>query len=136
MPTLLPQLTRLCGAAPRTDAELLSQFLHHRDEAAFASLVRRHGPMVMGVCRRLLRHHSDAEDAFQATFLVLVRKAFSLTGESSLAPWLHGVAQRVALKARGLVLKRAAWQQPLRIEPACAALDPDAWEWQTMLEEE
>src|SRR5262245_20090113 len=108
MPTLLPQLARLCGAAPRTDPELLEQFLARRDEAAFAALVQRHGPMVMGVCRRLLRHHGDAEDAFQATFLVLVRKAVSLAGQTSLAPWLHGVAQRAALKARSLAAKRAA----------------------------
>jgi RNA polymerase sigma factor (sigma-70 family) len=137
MLTLLPQLARLCGAAPRSDAELLDQFLVRRDEAAFAALVQRHGPMVMGVCRRRLRHHGDAEDAFQATFLVLVRKAVSLTGQSSIAPWLHGVAQRTALKARGLAVKRAAWQQPLHAEPADrAAVDPDAWEWKCLLEEE
>src|SRR5438132_12714784 len=106
MPTLLPQLVRLCGAAPRTDAELLDQFLVRRDEAAFAALVRRHGPMVLGVCRRLLRHHQDAEDAFQATFLVLVRKAASVVPREQVGNWLYGVAYRTALEARALAIRR------------------------------
>jgi RNA polymerase sigma factor (sigma-70 family) len=127
----------MCKAAPGTDAELLELFLEYRDETAFATLVQRHGPMVMGVCRRLLRDPGDAEDAFQATFLVLVRKAFALTGQASLAPWLHGVAQRTALKARSLAARRAAWQEPLHIEPPAKVVPTtDAWEWQVLLEQE
>src|SRR5215467_935520 len=76
-----------------TDGQLLGCFIEHRDEAAFAALVRRHGPMVWGVCRRLLAHH-DAEDAFQATFLVLVRKAASVSPRGMVGNWLYGVARQ------------------------------------------
>src|SRR4051812_25279399 len=82
-----------------TDAQLLERFTSRRDEAAdlaFAVLVERHGEMVLRVCRAVLRDASDAEDAFQATFLVLVRKARGLWMRESLGPWLHGVAHRTA----------------------------------------
>ena len=74
------------------DGPLLQQFVARRDEAAFAALLRRHGPMVLGVCRRLLRHEQDAEDAFQTTFLVLASKAAALGSPQTVAPWLHEVA--------------------------------------------
>ncbi len=90
------------------DAELWARYVHARDEAAFAALVRRHGPMVLAVCRRILHLEQDAEDAFQATFLVLVRKASSLRSPSLLASWLHGVARRTALEARSLAARRRA----------------------------
>ena len=83
-----------------TDGQLLARFLDGREEAAFAALVGRHGPMVLGVCRRVLRHAQDAEDAFQATFLALVRKAGSIGNGASVAGWLYKVAYRVALEAR------------------------------------
>src|SRR3984893_3956131 len=88
--------------------ELLECYLKHREDAAFAALVRRHGPMVLGVCRRVLRDVHDADDAFQATFLVLVRKARALRSRAVLGDWLHGVARRTALKARGAAAQRSA----------------------------
>jgi RNA polymerase sigma factor (sigma-70 family) len=89
-----------------TDVQLLESFVTERDEAAFEALLRRHGPMVLGVCRRVLRHAQDAEDAFQATFLVLARKAGSLHSRELLGNWLYGVALRTALKARAMNAKR------------------------------
>src|SRR6516225_8007625 len=91
---------RVAVAPPETDTQLLAHFLACRDEAAFAALVRRHGPMVLGVCRRLLRHAQDAEDAFQAAFLVLARKAGSVLKREAVGSWLYMVAYRTALKAR------------------------------------
>src|SRR5262249_19826266 len=83
-----------------TDGELLDSFRTRRVELAFEALVRRHGPMVLGVCKRLLKNHHDAEDAFQATFLVLARKAAVLLGRQTVGDWLYGVAYHTALKAR------------------------------------
>jgi DNA-directed RNA polymerase specialized sigma24 family protein len=79
-----------------SDAQLLERYLTARDEAAFEALVNQHGPMVLGLCRRLLRDPRDVEDAFQATFLVLVKKARGLWVNDSLGPWLHQVALRTA----------------------------------------
>ncbi|HEX5272296.1 MAG TPA: sigma-70 family RNA polymerase sigma factor, partial [Gemmataceae bacterium] len=91
---------------PLGDAELLGRFVERRDETALAVLVKRHGPMVWGVCRRLLGHH-DAEDAFQATFIVLVRKAASVKPREMVGNWLHGVARQAALQARTAARRRA-----------------------------
>jgi RNA polymerase sigma factor (sigma-70 family) len=88
------------------DAVLLAQFAADSDEAAFAVLVRRHGPMVLGVCRRLLGDVHSAEDAFQATFLLLAKKAPGLRRPDQLGPWLYGVARRVAFKARSATIRR------------------------------
>ena len=92
--------------AAATDGQLLGRYVSRRDGGAFEALVRRHGPMVLAVCRRVLRHAQDAEDAFQATFLVLARKAASVAKRESVGAWLHGVAYRTALEARASRLRR------------------------------
>src|SRR5262249_731039 len=100
------QRTSSQAGPPADDSGLLTRFLTARDPAAFEALVARHGPMVLRVCRHLLGNRHDAEDAFQATFLVLARKAANVRPPGALAGWLHGVAYRVALKARKVVLRR------------------------------
>ncbi len=95
-----------------TDGQLLESFVSCREPAALEALVRRHGPMVWGVCRRILRNHHDAEDAFQATFLVLVRKAASIVPREMVGNWLYGVAQQTALKARATTAKRRTRERP------------------------
>src|SRR5262249_18001890 len=95
----------------RTDGQLLGHFLAQRDEAAFATLGGRPGPVVLGVCCRVLGNAAAAEDAFQATFFVLVRKAASLIPRAVLGDWLHGVARRVALNARRAAARRRAKEQ-------------------------
>ena len=95
------QLTGGRGIAEPTDAELLERFATRQDHGAFAALVRLHGPMVLDVCRRVLGNATDAEDAFQATFLILVRKAAALRERCAvLGGWLHEVAYNTALRAR------------------------------------
>ena len=104
-----------------TDGQLLERYVRGREEAAFAALVHRHGPMVWGVCRRLLHSHQDAEDAFQATFLVLVRKAASIVPRELVANWLYGVAHRTALKLRALAARRGAREKQVTAMPETAA---------------
>jgi RNA polymerase sigma factor (sigma-70 family) len=100
-----------------TDGQLLECFVTRQDEAAFEALVRRHGPMVLGVCRRLLRNPQDAEDAFQATFLVLVRKAAAIGRRELLGNWLYGVAYRTALDARAAATRRRARERQVSPMP-------------------
>ncbi|MBN9524018.1 sigma-70 family RNA polymerase sigma factor, partial [bacterium] len=102
--TPLAALFRRIDPDPRRDGELLAAFLAEHDEPAFAELVRRHGPLVWGACRRVLPDEADAEDAFQATFLVLVRRAGRLTAATTIGPWLLTVA---ALTARNVRRKNA-----------------------------
>jgi RNA polymerase sigma factor (sigma-70 family) len=89
-----------------TDGQLLASFIDKKDEAAFAALIQRHGPMVFGVCRRIAADYHDAEDAFQATFLVLACKASSIRPRENVGNWLHGVALRTARKAKAVTAKR------------------------------
>ena len=120
--TLLHHLRRLT-CPPTGDAVLLSRWIAGRDEDAFAALIARHGPMVFGVCRRVLGDGPDAEDAFQATCLILARKAASLRRPEALSGWLHGVASRLAWKAR-VSRRRNAPSRTLAEEPADSRPDP------------
>src|SRR5215471_19008625 len=126
-PSVLRQLgsSRVQGPADAaSDGDLLRAYALRRDEAAFATLLDRHGSMVFGVCRRLLWDAQDAEDAFQATFLVLARKAALLEATGSLAPWLHSVACRVALKARTETLRRRQYVREVAEMPDAPEGEP------------
>src|SRR5260370_4649110 len=89
-----------------TDRELLQRFASNRDEAAFAVLLQRYGPLVLKVCRRVLHHEQDAEDAFQGTFLVLAHKAGAIRKQASVGSWLYGVAYRIARTAKVAAARR------------------------------
>ncbi len=142
---LLHQLGRLFGQGTSvglTESELLQRFVGGHDESAFETLVARHGPMVLGVCRQLLQDPNDVDDAFQATFLILVRKAGTLRRSDLLGNWLYGVAYRVAARARTSSARRTARvaRDPRVIEVLARAegesgvgegssWDPDPWPW-------
>ena len=125
---ILLRYIRRLGTAPKldaaSDAALLGRYVSHKDEAAFASLVDRHGALVFHVCRRILVNVQDAEDAFQAVFLVLARKAATVRPREALSAWLHGVAHRVALKARSTRARKLRARTPLAPSPANASPDP------------
>ena len=97
-----------------SDGQLLERFCNQSDQAAFEALLRRHGAMVLGVCQRILPNAHDAEDAFQATFLVLVRKVRSLLGRKTVGNWLHEVASRTARNSRAAVCKRRVKEQQVK----------------------
>jgi RNA polymerase sigma factor (sigma-70 family) len=107
------------------DGQLLERFVNRSDEEAFAQLVHRHGPMVLGVCRHILRQEQDEEDAFQATFLVLVRRAGAIRSAEALPNWLYGIATRLAMR-----MKAAAWRRHTRevalVDPPTPEPEPEA----------
>jgi RNA polymerase sigma factor (sigma-70 family) len=113
----------------RSDGQLLERFISRQDEHAFEELLRRHGPMVLGVCRRLLGHAQDAEDAFQATFMVLVRRARAVQPRELVGNWLYGVACRVALDAQARSNRRRGREKQVEDMPhpttPPADVDPD-----------
>jgi RNA polymerase sigma factor (sigma-70 family) len=131
--TVLHHLRRLAGApvAEPSDAQLLGRFARDRDEAAFAALVDRHGPLVLAACRRVLRDEQDAEDAFQAAFLVLARRATALCWRDSVAGWLFTVAHRLALRARANAARRRFHEREAAVvrhtEVAAETPPPDWW---------
>jgi len=109
-----------------TEGQLLERYLTCRDERAFEMIVTRHAGMVLGVCRRILTDPNDVEDAFQATFLILIRKASSIRSRDRLSPWLYGVAYKVASRARALSKARNARECTRRVLdlPDRARADP------------
>jgi RNA polymerase sigma factor (sigma-70 family) len=111
-----------------SDGQLLERYLGNREEEALATLVRRHGPMVWGVCCRVLRNHHDAEDAFQATFLVLVRKAASIVPREMVVNWLYGVAHQTAIRARAINAKRRARERQVTEMPESVAPEANLWD--------
>ena len=129
--------TALQGGGAMTDGQLLDCFLAERDETAFAALVRRHGAMVLGVCRRVLCNAHDAEDAFQVAFLVLVRKAASLRQRELVGNWLYGAAYRAALETRAANARRARERQVREMPEPQAAAQTDVWrDLRPLLDEE
>jgi RNA polymerase sigma factor (sigma-70 family) len=127
----------LSDGADLTDGQLVECFVSRREPAALEALVRRYGPMVWGVCRRVLENHHDAEDAFQATFLVLVRKAASVVPRSNVGNWLYGVAHQTALKARACRAKRRMRERSVNGMPEPAVKGQDLWtDLQRLLDQE
>jgi RNA polymerase sigma factor (sigma-70 family) len=125
-PTLLQSVVRVADA--RTpDIDLLERFRRNRDERAFEELVRRHGPLVWAVCRHMLAHHADAEDAFQAVFLALVRSASSIRAAQALPAWLHGVAVRVSVKARRSAVRRRQREHKAAVPERDRYVPEESW---------
>ncbi len=122
----------------RTDGQLLESFVRQRDTVAIEALIQRHAGMVWSVCRRLLADHHDAEDAFQATFLVLVRRAAAIVPRHMVANWLYGVARRTALKARAATAKRRAHEKQVipMLEPIAPQRADQSPHLQAMLDDE
>ncbi|HEY7425733.1 MAG TPA: sigma-70 family RNA polymerase sigma factor [Gemmataceae bacterium] len=132
----LRQALRPSGEDALSDGQLLTRFVATRDEAAFAALVRRHGPMVLGVCRRVLRHAQDAEDACQASFLVLARKAASVAHRQAVASWLYRVSYRIALEARAINERRKAREKQVEDMPHPQVLPAEVQDWRPWLDHE
>jgi RNA polymerase sigma factor (sigma-70 family) len=123
----LRRVVLLSSAGGPSDSELLQRFVQGRDEEAFELLVWRHGAMVLNVCRRVLRREHDAEDAFQATFLTLVRKAGAIGKREAVGSWLYKVAYRIALRARGAASSRSLPEAPLPDPSSTEPIDDLLW---------
>jgi RNA polymerase sigma factor (sigma-70 family) len=125
------------SGAGSTDGQLLDSFIRHKDKAVLAALVRRHGPMVWGVCSRMLRSHHDAEDAFQATFLLLVQKAATLPNREMVGNWLYGVARQTAVRMRALAARRGVRERQVPVMPEPTSAEQSVWNGvQPILDEE
>jgi RNA polymerase sigma factor (sigma-70 family) len=138
--TVLQHLQTLAaarGTKDQTDGELLHAFASQNDQAAFTALVQRHGPLVLAVCRRVLHHFQEAEDAFQATFLLLARQAACIRKTESLASWLHGVAYRMATNARRAAGRRRRHEEQAPTKPPANPAWEAVWrEVQLVLDQE
>jgi RNA polymerase sigma factor (sigma-70 family) len=138
--TVLDRLRRSAlrqQSAELTDGQLLGRFLDRRDEGAFAELVHRHGPMVLGTCRRLAGNAADADDCFQVAFLVLVRQASALRGRDTVGNWLYGVAYHTALKARAQARRRRSKEQTVRDPSPAPPIPQEVWpDVRALLDEE
>jgi RNA polymerase sigma factor (sigma-70 family) len=132
----LHQVLHPTGGDALTDGQLLARFIASRDEAAFAALVRRHGPMVLGVCRRILRHTQDAEDAFQAAFLVLARKANSVANRQAVGSWLYRVSCRIALESKAINDKRRTREKQVEAMPHPEVDPREVQDWRPLLDRE
>jgi RNA polymerase sigma factor (sigma-70 family) len=139
---IVRQVQRLFGGgsvAGLREGQLLERFIKNRDESAFEAIIAHHGPMVLGVCRRVLHDPRDAEDAFQVTFLILVKKAGGIRDREQLGPWLHGVAQRVAMRARTVAVRRLDRERPgVEMEETAVDLlcEADRNDFRAVLDEE
>jgi len=137
--TLLRHIEKLVaghGVQQRSDRQLLDDFVARRSEAAFTALVSRHGPMVLRVCRRVLNHEQDAEDAFQATFLVLASNARSIRKRDTVGDWLHGVAHRTALNTKRSAARRRGHEARAGARAPLGASSPSWDDVQSVLDEE
>ena len=126
---VLRHIHRMIGKPPAnglTDRHLLEQFAHRHDESAFATLVERHAGLVYGVCWRVLRHRQDAEDAFQASFLVLARKAGSVSWRDSIGSWLYQVAYRIAAEIKTKTARRRIHERQAQEMLSQQTTDQDA----------
>src|SRR3954451_25447736 len=128
VPSLLQHVRRLAAAAS-SDEQLLADFLSRRSDEAFSALIGRHGPMVLEVCRRVLHDAHAAEDVFQATFLVLADRAGAIRRPASLTGFLHGVAYRLAVRAR----RRRTQPLPDAVFAAAVSSPPEGLAWKEML---
>jgi RNA polymerase sigma factor (sigma-70 family) len=129
-PAILEHLRKWASSAASTlsDAELLTRFSAGQEEGAFAALMLRHGGLVWGVCRHVLRHDQDAEDAFQATFLVLARKAGSIRKSTAVASWLHGTAYHIATRAKRNAATRRKHERRGENVSRAESLSETAWQ--------